>query len=248
MSLPLDGQNALVTGGSRGIGRQVAETLARAGARVVLTARSAAGAESAAQEIAAAGFQAHGIELDVTSDDSVRRALASLADDYARIPILVNNAGITSDNLLLRMKVEDWDRVLQTNLAGVYRLCRALVPSMVRARLGRIVNITSVVATTGNPGQTNYAAAKAGTEGFSRSLARELASRNVTVNCVAPGFIDTDMTRELGEAARAKLLDQIPMQRLGTAEDVAQAVLYLVGPGAPYVTGITLHVNGGMYM
>lgn len=248
MSLPLDGQTALVTGGSRGIGRQVAETLARAGARVVLTARSVAGAESAAQEITAAGFQAHGIELDVTSDDSVRRALASLGDDYARIPILVNNAGITSDNLLLRMKVEDWDRVLQTNLAGVYRLCRALVPSMVRARLGRIVNITSVVATTGNPGQTNYAAAKAGTEGFSRSLARELASRNVTVNCVAPGFIDTDMTRELGEAARAKLLDQIPMQRLGTAEDVAQAVLYLVGPGASYVTGITLHVNGGMYM
>jgi len=160
----------------------------------------------------------------------------------------VNNAGITRDDLLLRMKWEDWNEVLQTNLSGAYRLCRAVTPSMIKARYGRIVNVTSVVAATGNPGQTNYAASKAGIEGFTRSLARELASRNVTVNCIAPGFIDTDMTRELDDRARGRLLDQVPLKRLGTPADVAAAALFLAGPGAGYITGITLQVNGGMAM
>jgi 3-oxoacyl-[acyl-carrier protein] reductase len=178
----------------------------------------------------------------------VERAVAALVEDYATIPILVNNAGITCDNLLLRMKKDDWERVLQTNLTGVYRLCRALVPSMVRARYGRIINISSVVAEMGNPGQANYAAAKAGIEAFSRSLARELASRNVTVNCVAPGFIDTDMTRSLNQAARDKLLAQVPLGRWGTPEDVGEAVCFLAAADADYLTGVTLKVNGGLAM
>jgi 3-oxoacyl-[acyl-carrier protein] reductase len=239
---------ALVTGGSRGIGRAIAARLAAAGARVVLTARSAEAAEKVADEIRASGGDARGVVLDVSDYDAVEQGMAKLLEDYARIAILVNNAGITSDNLLLRMKREDWDRVLQTNLSGVYRLCRAVVPSMVRARYGRIVNITSVVAGLGNPGQTNYAAAKAGIEGFSRSLARELASRAISVNCIAPGFVDTDMTRNLDEVAREKLLEQVPLRRLGTPEDVAAAALFLVSAEAEYITGTTLHVNGGMYM
>jgi 3-oxoacyl-[acyl-carrier protein] reductase len=236
---------ALVTGGSRGIGRCIAERLAESGARVVLTARTEAAAVEAATTI---GDRARGIELDVSKADSTERGVAGVLEDYGKIAILVNNAGITSDKLLLRMKIEDWDRVLQTNLTGVYRLCRAFVPSMVRARFGRIVNITSVVAESGNPGQTNYAAAKAGVEGFTRSLARELASRNITANCVAPGFIDTDMTRVLDDAAREALLEQVPLKRLGTPDDVARSVLFLAGPGGDYITGITLNVNGGMYM
>lgn len=239
---------ALVTGGSRGIGKAVAAALARAGARVVLTARSAEAAESAAAEIAAAGAPVRGVALDVSSDEAVERVAAELLGDYARIALLVNNAGVTSDNLLLRMKRDEWSRVVDTNLTGVYRMCRALVPSMVRARFGRIVNITSVVAEIGNAGQANYAAAKAGIQGFTRSLARELASRNITVNCVAPGFIDTDMTRGLDDAVRAKLLEQVPLKRLGTPQEVAAAVLFLCGDGAEYITGTTLHVNGGMYM
>ena len=248
MSGVLTDRVALVTGGSRGIGRATAGRLAAEGAEVILTSRTAAAAENAAREIASDGGRARGIQLDVSDDASVEAGLASVQEAYARIHVLVNNAGITCDNLLLRMKKEDWDRVLQTNLSGVYRLCRALVPSMMRGRYGRIVNVTSVVAKIGNPGQANYAAAKAGIEGFSRSLAREIASRNITVNCVAPGFIDTDMTRQLQEQARDKLLAEVPLGRLGTPDDVASAVLFLVGPGGDYITGTTLHVNGGMYM
>jgi len=244
----LAGATALVTGGSRGIGRAIASQLAFAGAEVVLTARTEQAAQKAAAEIRDAEGRARGIALDVSDDVSVERAVAALIEDYATIPILVNNAGITCDNLLLRMKKDDWERVLQTNLTGVYRLCRALVPSMVRARYGRIINISSVVAEMGNPGQANYAAAKAGIEAFSRSLARELASRNVTVNCVAPGFIDTDMTRALNQATRDKLLAQVPLGRLGTPEDVGEAVCFLATADADYITGVTLKVNGGLAM
>jgi 3-oxoacyl-[acyl-carrier protein] reductase len=244
----LQGKVALVTGGSRGIGRAIALRLAEAEAQVVLTARTAEAAEVVAEEIRSSGGDARGVALDVSDYEAVEQGMANVLRDYARIAVLVNNAGITSDNLLLRMKREDWDRVLQTNLSGVYRLCRAVVPSMVRARYGRIVNITSVVAGLGNPGQTNYAAAKAGIEGFTRSLARELASRAISVNCVAPGFVDTDMTRNLSEAARQNLLAQVPLKRLGTPDDVASAALFLVGTEAEYITGTTLHVNGGMYM
>ena len=248
MSAALEGRVALVTGGSRGIGREVARVLAAAGAQVVLTARSREAAESAASSITGVAQRVRGIALDVADEESVAQGVAGVIADYARIAILVNNAGITSDNLLLRMKAEDWDRVLRTNLGGAYRMCRAAVASMVKARYGRIVNVSSVVAHVGNPGQVNYVASKAGLEGLTKSLARELASRNVTVNCVAPGFIDTDMTRGLDEAARERLAGQIPLARLGTPADVAAAVAFLVGPGADYVTGTTLHVNGGMYM
>jgi 3-oxoacyl-[acyl-carrier protein] reductase len=248
MRVTLDGQVALVTGGARGIGRGIAAALARAGAEVVVGARNADAGRAAAESIARDGGKARAVTLDVADDASVESALAALLDDYGTIPILVNNAGITRDGLLLRMKKDDWDRVLDTDLTAIYRLCRKVAPGMVRGRYGRIVNVTSVVAASGNPGQTNYAAAKAGVEGFTRSLALELASRNVTVNCVAPGFIDTDMTRELGEAARERLLERVPMRRLGQPEDVAAAVVFLVSPQASYVTGATLNVNGGMYM
>ncbi len=248
MSERLEGKVALVTGASRGIGRGIALALGSAGAEVVAVARSEDAARPTAEAIVAAGGRARAVAMDVASDEAVASVIEGLLAAYGTIPLLVNNAGVTRDNLLLRMKKEDWDSVLGTNLTGIYRTCRALVPSMVRARYGRVVNVTSVVGSLGNPGQTNYAASKAGVEGFSRSLARELASRNVTINCVAPGFIDTDMTRELGDEARKKLLDQVPMKRLGTPEDVAGAVLFLLGDGAAYVTGTTLHVNGGMYM
>jgi 3-oxoacyl-[acyl-carrier protein] reductase len=188
------------------------------------------------------------VALDIADDGSVESTVAALLKEHGSIPLLVNNAGITRDNLLMRMKREDWNQVIDTNLSGIYRLCRSLVPSMVKARYGRIVNVTSVVARIGNPGQANYAAAKAGVEGLSRSLARELASRNVTVNCVAPGFIDTDMTRSLSEAQRAGLLDQVPLGRLGTPDDVAAGVTYLLSDAASYITGITLEINGGMHM
>lgn len=248
MSLPLEGRTALVTGASRGIGREIALVLAAQGAEVVCAARSAAASESTAGAIREAGGRARGVALDVADDASVETGVRELLEAYGRIPILVNNAGITRDMLLMRLRKEDWSAVIDTNLTGVYRLCRALVHSMVRERYGRIVNVTSVVARIGNPGQANYAAAKAGIEGMSRSLARELASRNITVNCVAPGFIDTDMTRDLPEEARKKLLDQVPLKRLGTPADVAAAVLFLVSDGASYITGATLDVNGGMYM
>jgi len=242
------GKVALVTGGSRGIGRAIALALSARGATVIVAARSAEAAGRTASEIVDGGGSARSIAVDIADDRSVDAAMAELLKEHATIPLLVNNAGITRDNLLMRMKKEDWDQVIETNLSGIYRICRALVPSMVKARYGRIVNITSVVARSGNPGQANYAAAKAGTEGFTRSLARELASRNITVNCVAPGYIETDMTRTLTDAQREALLEQVPLKRLGRTEDVAAGVTYLLGEDASYVTGITLDINGGMYM
>jgi 3-oxoacyl-[acyl-carrier protein] reductase len=242
------GKTALVTGASRGIGRAIALTIARQGATVIAAARTIEAANGTADEIRKAGGQAQAAALDISDDASVADTVAGLLKEHATIPLLVNNAGITRDNLLMRMKKEDWDEVIGTNLTGIYRICRSLVPSMVKARYGRIVNVTSVVARSGNAGQANYASAKAGTEGFTRSLAKELASRNITVNCVAPGFIDTDMTKSLSDAQRTGLLDQVPMRRLGTPDDVASGVAYLLSDQASYVTGITLCVNGGMYM
>lgn len=248
MSEGLKGRVALVTGGSRGIGESIARQLARLGASVVLTARTEAGAEKIAMEIRAGGDSATAAVLDVDDPAAVESCVASVLETHQRIDILVNNAGITRDNLLMRMKSEDWEAVISTNLGGAYRMSRAVVSKMVRARYGRIVNITSVVGTLGNPGQANYAASKAGVEAFSRSLARELGSRNITINCVAPGLIDTEMTRALDEKQRNALMSQVPLGRLGTPQDVADAVAFLVGSGAAYVTGITLHVNGGMHM
>ncbi len=248
MELPLSGKTALVTGASRGIGRAIATTLARHGAKVIVTATTLEGASTTVEAIVGAGGSATAVALNVADDQSVAATMAEVLKEHATIPLLVNNAGITRDNLLMRMKLEDWNEVIDTNLSGIYRVCRSLVPSMVKARYGRIVNITSVVSRSGNPGQANYAAAKSGIEGFSRSLARELASRNITVNCVAPGFIDTDMTQSLTEAQREALLTQVPLKRLGTPDDVAAGVAYLVSDAASYVTGITLDINGGMYM
>jgi 3-oxoacyl-[acyl-carrier protein] reductase len=248
MKQPLEGKVALISGGSRGIGRQVGTTLAAAGARVILTARTAESAEQAAAEIRDGGGQAHGVAMDVSDDTAVEAIVKGLLGDYGTISILVNNAGVTRDSLLMRMKKDDWDFVVETNLGGIYRLCRACVPAMIRAREGRIVSVTSVVAQSGNAGQANYAAAKAGAEGMTRSLARELASRNITVNCVSPGFIDTDMTRSLNDDARTKLLERVPLKRLGQPADVASAVLFLSLPESSYITGTTLKVNGGMYM
>ena len=248
MGATLSGKVALVTGASRGIGRGIAAAIAAEGAEVVVTARTEEALRDTVEEIRGAGGRVRGVALDVADDASVADVVPGLVEAYGTIPLLVNNAGITRDNLLLRMKKEDWDRVLDTNLTGIYRMVREIVPSMVKSRFGRIVNVTSVVARSGNPGQANYCASKAGIEGMTRSLARELASRNITVNCVAPGFIDTDMTRSLGEDARKKLSDQVPLRRLGTPADVAGAVVFLLGGGASYVTGVTLDVNGGMYM
>ena len=248
MEQNLAGKVALVTGASRGIGRAIAVLLASRGADVIATARSASAAAPTVEAITKAGGRARPLELDIADPLSVEAAMADALREHATIPLLVNNAGITRDNLLMRMKKEDWDQVIETNLTGIYRVCRSLVPSMVKAKYGRIVNITSVVSRSGNPGQVNYAAAKAGTEGFTRSLARELASRNITVNCVAPGFIETDMTSALTDAQREALLTQVPLKRLGRPEDVASGVAYLLSDQASYVTGITLDINGGMYM
>jgi 3-oxoacyl-[acyl-carrier protein] reductase len=244
----LDKQVALVTGASRGIGNAIALALAGAGARVVGTATTSEGAERFGATLAQRGLAGRGAVLDAGSAASIDALLAELEKADELPAILINNAAITRDTLLMRMKPEDWDVVLATNLTAVYRLSKACVRRMMRERHGRIVNLTSVVGVTGNPGQTNYAAAKAGLLGFTKSLARELASRGITVNAVAPGFIDTDMTRVLDEEQRAALLSQIPAGRLGTAEEVAAAVLFLVSPQAAYITGETLHVNGGMYM
>ncbi len=244
----LCGKVALVTGASRGIGHTIALELGKAGATVVGTATSAAGAEAISQAFTAAGIQGAGINLNVNDAMQIDAALADLTQRYGDIAILVNNAGITRDNLLLRMKEDEWDDILDTNLKSVYRLSKAVLRGMMKARSGRIINIGSVVGATGNAGQANYAAAKAGMIGFSKSLAREIGSRNITVNCVAPGFIDTDMTRSLSEAQRTALVGQIPLGRLGEAADVAAAVVFLASPGAGYITGATLHVNGGMVM
>lgn len=244
----LEGKVALVTGASRGIGKAIALELGKQGAVVIGTATSAAGAESVSQNLAAAGVKGSGIAMNVNDAAQVESALAGIQKQFGDIAILVNNAGITRDNLLLRMKDEEWDDIMSTNLKSVYRLSKLVLRGMMKARFGRIVNITSVVGATGNAGQTNYAAAKSGIVGFSKSLAREVGSRNITVNCIAPGFIDTDMTRALPEAQKEALLKQIPLGRLGLAEEVAAAVAFLASPRAGYITGTTLHVNGGMYM
>jgi 3-oxoacyl-[acyl-carrier protein] reductase len=239
---------ALVTGASRGIGRSIAEHLARAGATVIGTATSQAGADGIGQRLAELGARGRGAVLDVVDASAGEALIEAIGKEYGKLSILVNNAGITRDTLAMRMKDEDWAAVIDTNLSSVFRLSRAVLRGMMKAKHGRIVNITSVVGASGNAGQANYAAAKAGVSGMSRALARELGSRNITVNCVAPGFIDTDMTRGLNEAQTQALLGQIPLGRLGQAEEVAAAVVFLASAAGSYVSGTTLHVNGGMFM
>ena len=245
-NLPLSGEVALVTGASRGIGAAIADELAAQGAIVIGTATSESGARAIGERLAARG--GHGRELNVTDAAAVESLIDSIGKEFGSISILVNNAGITRDNLLMRMKDEDWQAILDTNLTSVYRTCKAVMRSMMKARRGRIVNIASVIGATGNAGQANYAAAKAGIIAFSKSLAKEIGSRNVTVNVVAPGFIDTDMTRDLPQEAKDAMLGQIALGRLGEPADIARAVAFLAGPDAGYITGETLHVNGGMYM
>ena len=245
----LSNQVALVTGASRGIGKAIATELARQGARVVGTATTEAGAQAISAYLAEIGAEAgKGIVLNVTDAERCAAVIDEIGKEYGAVAILVNNAGITADQLAMRMKDEEWDKVILTNLSAVGRLSRGVLRGMMKAKAGRIINITSVVASSGNPGQMNYAAAKAGVEGMSRALAREIGSRNITVNCIAPGFIDTDMTKVLGEDQHAALLTQIPLGRLGKPEDIAAAVAFLASPAANYITGTTLHVNGGMYM
>jgi 3-oxoacyl-[acyl-carrier protein] reductase len=241
----LEGEIALVTGASRGIGASIAAALAAAGARVVGTATSQNGADAIS---AALGERGRGIVLNVADPDSVAEAVKDVQSDEGSPSILVNNAGITRDNLLMRMKQEEWDDVIATNLTGMFSISKACLRGMMKAKKGRIINIASVVGVMGNPGQSNYTAAKAGMIGFSKSLAREIASRGITVNVVAPGFIDTDMTRDLPEENRASMLAQVPLGRLGEGDDIANAVLFLASAGGAYITGETLHVNGGMVM
>jgi 3-oxoacyl-[acyl-carrier protein] reductase len=244
----LQGKLALVTGASRGIGRAIALELAKQGATVVGTATTEEGAAGIGRALAEAGAKGAGRVLNVRDAAQADALVADVQKELGDIAILVNNAGITRDNLVLRMKDAEWDDVLDTNLKAVFRLSRAVMRGMMKARWGRIVNITSLVGAAGNAGQANYAAAKAGVVGLTKSLARELGSRGITVNCVAPGFIDTDMTRALSEAQRSALLTQIPLGRLGESADIAAAVAYLASPAAGYITGCVLHVNGGMYM
>lgn len=242
----LKGEIVLVTGASRGIGAAIADELAAQGATVIGTATSESGAQAIAERLAAQG--GHGRELDVTDAAAVEALIDAIGKEFGAVSILVNNAGITRDNLLMRMKEEDWQAILDTNLSSVYRTSKAVMRGMMKARKGRIINIASVIGVTGNAGQANYAAAKAGIIAFSKSLAKEIGSRGVTVNVVAPGFIDTDMTRAMPEEAKNGLIDQIALGRLGEPADIARAVAFLAGPSASYITGETLHVNGGMYM
>ncbi|MEW5837863.1 MAG: 3-oxoacyl-ACP reductase FabG [Pseudomonadota bacterium] len=248
MNNELVNEIVLVTGASRGIGEAILHELAARGARVVGTATSEAGAAAIGAKLAAKGLTGEGMKLDVTDPASVDAVLQAVESRFGAPSILVNNAGITRDTLLMRMKDEDWDAIIQTNLTSVYRLSKAVLRGMMKARHGRIISIASVVGVMGNAGQTNYAAAKAGIIGFSKSLAREVGSRGVTVNVVAPGFIDTDMTRELSEEHKQDMLSQVPCARLGQVSEIAHAVGFLASPHAGYITGETLHVNGGMYM
>ncbi|MCG8488005.1 MAG: 3-oxoacyl-ACP reductase FabG [Chromatiales bacterium] len=246
--MSLENEIALVTGASRGIGAAIADCLASAGATVVGTATSEGGAEAITARLNEASVTGCGMVLDVADQASIDALMSAIAEKYSAPTILVNNAGITNDNLLMRMKDDEWERVINTNLSSVYRLSKGVLRGMMKARKGRIINISSVVGSMGNAGQSNYAAAKAGIDGFTRSLAREVGSRGITVNSVAPGFIETDMTNELPEAQRKSLIENIPLQQLGLPEDIANAVLFLAGASGRYITGETLHVNGGMYM
>ncbi|VBB11233.1 3-oxoacyl-ACP reductase FabG [Burkholderia stabilis] len=248
MEKTLDKQVAIVTGASRGIGRSIALELARLGATVIGTATSESGAAAIAAAFAEAGVTGRGAVLNVNDAAAAEALIDATVKEFGALNVLVNNAGITQDQLAMRMKDEDWDAVIDTNLKSVFRLSRAVLRPMMKARGGRIINITSVVGSAGNPGQVNYAAAKAGVAGMTRALAREIGSRGITVNCVAPGFIDTDMTKTLPEEQQAALKTQIPLGRLGSPEDIAHAVAFLASPQAGYITGTTLHVNGGMYM
>lgn len=243
----LNNQVALVTGASRGIGAAIAKALGQQGATVIGTATSASGAEVITAALKAANVNGVGLALDVTQPEQVDTVLKQIAEQYGDVSILVNNAGITKDTLLMRMKDEDWDAVLNTNLKSVFRMSQAVLRPMMKARHGRIINISSVVGHMGNAGQTNYAAAKAGMTGFTKSMAMEVGSRGITVNCVAPGFIETDMTAELPEEIKAKMLERIAIGRLGQVDEIAATVAFLASPGAAYITGETIHVNGGMY-
>jgi 3-oxoacyl-[acyl-carrier protein] reductase len=246
--MPHKGKIALVTGASRGIGHAIAHALGRKGAIVVGTATTEEGAAKITHALEKSGIEGKGLVLNVASQESIEETLKIMKADYGMPQILVNNAAITRDNLLLRMKDDEWSQVIDTNLNSIFRVTKACMRDMLKARWGRIVSIGSVVGTTGNPGQVNYAAAKAGLIGFTKALAQEVGSRDITVNAVAPGFIDTDMTRDLSEEQRAQLLQRIPMQRLGQPDDIAAAVVFLTSAEAGYITGQTLHVNGGMYM
>ncbi len=244
----LENEIALVTGASRGIGAAIADKLAEAGAVVIGTATSDKGADAITQRMQAAGHKGKGMVLNVSDQASIDSLMEALTSEFGNPTILVNNAGITRDNLLMRMKDDEWESIINTNLSSVFRLSKAVLRGMMKARKGRVISISSVVGAMGNAGQTNYAAAKAGIHGFTRSMAREVGSRGITVNSVAPGFIETDMTKELPEAQRKSLEDNIPLQKLGQPEDIANAVLFLAGETGRYITGETLHVNGGMYM
>ena len=244
----MENKVALVTGASRGIGQAIAQKLGQQGAIVVGTATTDSGAQAITDYLSKSNNRGMGVALNVNDADQITRTLESVRNQFGDVEILVNNAGITRDNLLLRMKDEEWDDIMETNLKSVFRLSRAVLRAMMKARYGRIISVSSVVGAIGNVGQANYAAAKAGIFGFSKSLAREVGSRNITVNCVAPGFIDTDMTRALSEDIQQSLIQHVPLGRLGRSEDVASAVAFLASSAAGYITGATLHVNGGMYM
>jgi 3-oxoacyl-[acyl-carrier protein] reductase len=246
--MALNDEIVVVTGASRGIGQAIALELGRRGATVIGTATSDKGAEAITASLAEGNVRGTGMVLDVTDADSIAAFLKAVQDDYGNPTVLVNNAGITRDNLMMRMKDEEWDAVISTNLTSAFRMSKACLRGMMKARHGRIITISSIIGATGNPGQANYAATKAGVIGFTKSLAREIGSRNITVNAVAPGFIDTDMTRALPDEQRKHLLEQIPMARLGDVKDIANAVAFLASDEASYITGETLHVNGGMYM
>lgn len=246
--MQLDNEIVLVTGASRGIGQAIASAFSEAGATVIGTATSQAGADAIQQHLQQNNTKGAGMVLDVTRPESITQLLESITEQFGAVSVLVNNAGITRDTLLMRMKDEDWDAIINTNLTSVYRLSKACLRAMTKARKGRIISISSVVGVSGNAGQTNYAAAKAGIIGFSKSLAREVGSRGITVNTVAPGFIDSDMTRDLPEAQKTALLAQVPLGRLGNADEIAALVVFLASPAASYITGETVHVNGGMYM